>query len=65
MVGQIVHAPSEPAPFRDAFARIRTELDVPAAFPADVVAEADAVVPRPGRAAGGASDARRGATCRS
>jgi VacB/RNase II family 3'-5' exoribonuclease len=42
----IVHAPGDVTPFGQAFARIRSEFDIPVAFPAPVDAEAAAVVKR-------------------
>ena len=41
-----MRAPGDITPFREAFARIRSEFEVPAAFPAPVDAEAAAVVAR-------------------
>ena len=46
MPPHVVHAPGDVTPFGEAFARIRSEFDVPAAFPAPVDAEAAAVVRR-------------------
>jgi exoribonuclease R len=46
VAGPVVHAPGDVAPFRETFARIRSEFDVPAAFPEPVAAEAAAVVAR-------------------
>jgi exoribonuclease R len=46
MASPVVHAPGDVEPFREAFARIRSEFDVPASFPAPVDAEAAAVVQR-------------------
>jgi exoribonuclease R len=40
----VVRAPGDVTPFREAFARIRAEFEVPAGFPAAVGAEAAAVV---------------------
>jgi exoribonuclease R len=42
----VVHAPGAVAPFAEAFARIRAEFAVPAAFPEPVLAEVQAVVQR-------------------
>jgi exoribonuclease R len=42
----IVHAPGDVTPFDEAFARIRSEFEIPAAFPAPVDAEAATVVQR-------------------
>jgi exoribonuclease R len=63
MAAQVVHAPGDVAPLREAFARIRAEFDVPAGFPEPVDAEAVAVVQRgpalpPGAAPGPRRDAR-------
>ena len=46
MPAPVVHAPGDVTPFREAFARIRSEFEVPAAFPEAVIAEAAAVVAR-------------------
>jgi len=43
---RVLRAPTEAAPFREAFARIRTEFNVPAAFPPHVEADAEAVATR-------------------
>jgi VacB/RNase II family 3'-5' exoribonuclease len=42
----IVHAPSDVTPFGEAFARIRSEFDIPAGFPPEVEAEVATVVGR-------------------
>ena len=49
MAASVVRAPGDITPFREAFARIRTEFEVPAAFPAPVNAEAASVVAAAGR----------------
>ena len=46
MSPRVIGAPVEAAPFREAFARIRAEFSVPAAFPAEVETEAEAVATR-------------------
>jgi exoribonuclease R len=54
MPAPVVRAPAAVSPFPEAFARIRAEFHVPAAFPDDVLAEATAVVARgPDTPAGG------------
>jgi exoribonuclease R len=63
MPAPVVHAPTAVSPFPEAFARIRAEFDVPAAFPPEVDAEAVTVAARgavlpPGAAAGDRLDAR-------
>jgi len=46
MPAQVVHAPGAVSPFSEAFARIRSEFEIPAACPAPVDAEAAAVAAR-------------------
>jgi VacB/RNase II family 3'-5' exoribonuclease len=46
MPSPIVHAPARVSPFAEAFARIRAEFEIPAAFPPDAEAEATAVASR-------------------
>ena len=59
MAAPVVHAPGDVAPFREAFGRIRSEFDVPAAFPAAVDAEAASVVQRGPVAPDGARQSAR------
>src|SRR4051794_1713568 len=62
MVKTIVRAPAEQPPFRDAFQRIRSEFDVPVAFPPEVLEEAERTAARgPAIPDGVVSDARRDA----
>jgi exoribonuclease R len=63
MPAPIVHAPAAVSPFPEAFARVRAEFEVPAAFAPEVDAEAAAVAARgprlpPGAGAGERIDAR-------
>ena len=59
MPAPIVHAPGAVSPFGEAFARIRSEFEIPAGFPAAVDAEATAVVQRgPAVQSGGAQPPR-------
>ena len=57
MPAQIIHAP-DASPFGEAFARIRAEFAVPASFPPEVEAEAEAVVTRGPLVPGGGAQTR-------
>ena len=59
MPASVVRAPGDVAPFREAFGRIRSEFEVPAAFPEAVAAEATAVVQRGPVTPSGAAPAAR------
>ena len=59
MPSPIVHAPADITPFCEAFARIRSEFDVPSSFSGPVDAEAAAVVARGPAAPSGAAPAAR------
>ncbi|MDQ1510991.1 MAG: hypothetical protein QOG50_2835, partial [Actinomycetota bacterium] len=59
MPTQIVHAPGDVSPFGEAFARIRSEFEIPAVFPAPVDADAAAVVARGPVVPSGGANGRR------
>jgi exoribonuclease R len=61
VAAQVVHAPGDVTPFREAFGRIRSEFHVPAEFPAEVAAAADAAARRGPVAPPGGPSARRDA----